>query len=304
MQPSAEPTAHSRGVVDRLVIGLVIGAVAVSVGAVALLTVYMNRIGDAAAGLRRVDPLGAYEGRPSPVGADGVHALNYLLMTTDARGELDAVLVAHLSASRRDLTLVTLPADLLVDDGRTTLAENYAIEPRLAARSVEALTNARMDHQLHLDVTGFPAVVDSLGGLRLGHDRLGGEQALAYLDAAADPTERSVRTAELLRGALAASTMSSAIADPNRFDKVLDALTPCLTVDADLTADLIEATMVESRVHAEEIATWPLAVARGADGAHADPVGLTHLRRALAADDLAGAGSRQAVWQASPAPKR
>lgn len=305
MQPIAEPTAHSRGVVDRLVIGLLIGAVAVSVGAVALLTVYMNRIGDAAAGVRRVDPLGAYDGRPAPVGTDGAYALNYLLMTTDARGELDAVLIAHLSASRRNLTLITLPADLLVDGGRSTLAADYAIEPRLAARSIESITQARMDHQVHLDVAGFGAVVDSLGGLELPEGRLSGNQVLGYLDGSADPAERSARTAELLRAALAESTMSSAIADPNRFDKVLDALTPCVTVDAGLTAELIEATMVESRVHAEEVATWPLGATAAAGGALADPVELTHLRRALASDDLATtAQAKQAAWQASAGPRR
>ena len=90
MQPSAEPTAHSRGVVDRLVIGLLIGAVAVSVGAVALLTVYMNRIGDAAAGLRAVDRAGdeterhedADDGRFENV----VHDLTFPTLGGDATG--------------------------------------------------------------------------------------------------------------------------------------------------------------------------------------------------------------------------
>ena len=112
-----------------------------------------------AEGLRRVDALPSYEGRPVAVGSDGVAAVNYLLMTTSQDGSLESVLIAHLSASRRHLTLIALPADLIADDGsgRLTLATSYRLDPLRTARAVESLTETRMDHQVpvsytHLDV--------------------------------------------------------------------------------------------------------------------------------------------------------
>lgn len=303
MQPITEPTGRPRGLVDRLAIGLLIGAVVVSVGAVALLTVYMNRIGDAAASMRRVDPLASYAGRPTPVGVDGVHAVNYLLMTTGSNGGLESVLIAHMSASRRNLTLIAVPTDLLAS-GRT-LADHYSHDPLAMARAVEALTGARMDHQVHLDLTGFAGVVDSLGGLELDTGRLTGSQVVGYLAGGADPTDRSVRTANLLQAALSRSTMGSAITDPNRFDKVMDALTPCITVDAGLTPAEIENTMVESRVHADEIVTWPLATVSSGSAVMIDPAELKHLRAALASEDLAATvKSKQAASVPTPKPSR
>ena len=55
MQPITDSRTTRRRLVDRLAIGLLVGVVAVSVGGVALLTVYLNRIGDAVEGLHRVE---------------------------------------------------------------------------------------------------------------------------------------------------------------------------------------------------------------------------------------------------------
>lgn len=285
MQPITE-RGTTRRLLDRVAIGVLIGVVAISVGGVALLTVYLNRLGEAADGVRRAEALASYPGRPSAVGVDGISAVNYLLMTTADDGTLESVVIAHLSASRRDLTLIALPSDLLADDGTgsTTLAAGFASDPLLTARSVESLSGARMDHQLRLDLDGFAAVVDTLGGIDLGSGTMHGAQVVAYLDGAADPLERSVRTADLLRAALARANVGAAIVDPDRFDKVMNALTPCLVVDDGLTGDEIRSTMVESRVEANRVVIWPLATTLTSPGAQADPVRLGELRDALADD--------------------
>ena len=98
MQPIAEPPTSRRALVDRLALGILLGVVVVSIGAVALFTVYMNRIEVAAEGLRRVDALPSYEGRPVAVGSDGVAAVNYLLMTTS-----QAVSYTHLDVYKRQV---------------------------------------------------------------------------------------------------------------------------------------------------------------------------------------------------------
>jgi hypothetical protein len=269
-----------------LAIGVLIGVVAISVGGAALLTVYLNRIGDAAEGLQRVDGLGAYEGRPQPVVVDGVSAVNYLLMTTDERGGLEAVVIAHLSSSRRDLTLIALPSDLLADDGvgRFTLATSYAADPLRTARAVENLTAARMDHQVQLGLDGFSNVIDALGGVDLGDGLISGSQVAAKLASAPDRLTRSLWTARLVKAALARTNMGVSITDPNRFDKMMSALTPCITVDSQLTGDEIRSTMVESRVRSDQVEAWPLASTMVRAGTEPDPSRLAALRSALATD--------------------
>ena len=284
MQPITEPPARKRGLVDRMAIVLLVGVVAVSVGGVTLLTIYLDRIGDTATVLAKVDPVPSYEGRPAAVAIDGVQAVNYLLMTTEQDGELKSVLIAHLSASRRNLTLVALPPDLTAADGTGSLATSYRVDPLRTARALEALTGSRMDHQVHLHVGRFSSVVDSLGGLEVPGGRLTGAQVVGYV--AGEPQGRSERTAILLRAVLARASMSSALSDPGRFDKVMNAIVPCLTVDAGLTADVIRDTMMESRVQAGEIVTWPLSTMRTSEGTVADPSALEGLRTALANDSF------------------
>lgn len=291
MVPITE-TGTTRRFVDRVAIGILIGVVAISVGGAALLTVYLNRIGDAAENLNRVDGLAAYDGRPEPVVVDGTNAINYLLMTADEQGDLQAVVIAHLSATRRDLTLVALPSDLLADDGTgtVTLAASFASDPRRTARAVETLTGARMDHQVQLGLDGFSRVVDILGGVDLGKGRLDGAQVLATLEATSDPLSRSLLTAQMLKGAMSEANMGAAITDPNRFDKVMDALTPCLVVDSQLTGDEIRSTMVESRVRSDQVEAWPLATTTAvAGGTQPDPAQLVELRTALATDAFTAA---------------
>lgn len=289
MQPITEPPATKRGLVDRMAIVLLVGVVAVTVGGVALFTIYLDRISEAAAELQKVQPLPSYEGRPSKVAIDGVEAVNYLLMTTDGNGGLESVLIAHMSASRQNLTLIALPTDLLATDGTGTLATSYRADPLRTARALEALTGARMDHQVHLDSDRFAMVVDTLGGLQLPTGRYTGAQVIDYL--ASDPQARSERTAELLRAALEQASMGSALSDPGRFDKVMNALTPCLTVDADLTSEVIRETLMESRVQANEILTWKLSATSSAEGSTADPAALTDLRTALARDAFPSANT-------------
>lgn len=282
MQPITEPPKRIRGLVDRMAIVLLVGVVAVSVGGVTLLTIYLDRIGDTAAVLAKVEPLPSYEGRPARVEIDGVEAVNYLLMTTKDDGTLESVLIAHLSASHRNLTLIALPADLVAPGGTGNLATSYRVDPLRTARALEALTGARMDHQVHLDATRFSSVVDSIGGLEVPGGRLTGAQVVDYL--AGDPQGRSERIGTLLRAALARASMGSALTDPGTFDKVMKAIVPCVTVDAGLTSDVIRDTMLESRVQADEIVTWPLETTATTDGAVADPAALDALRKALASD--------------------
>lgn len=287
MEPSSGTGTTPRRLLDRVAIVVLIGMVAATVGGVTLLTMYLNRLDDVAVGLQRVDPLGAYPGRPSPVSVDGVPAVNFLVMATTADGRLDAVLVAHLTSSRRHLALVALPADLLVGaDGASTLADGFAADPLEMARAVETLTGARMDHQVHLRLPRFATVADTVGGLDLAGKRVDGAGALAYLAESPDALTRSVRTADLIRAALGRADLGLAMTDPALFDRMLADLTTCLVVDHGLTSAVIRSTMVESRIRADEVVTWPLLASTTVAGSTANPGALAGVRTALATAQL------------------
>lgn len=301
MTQVTQARAAGRSWLDRLAIAVLISATAVSVGAVALLTVYLNRISDASSEIHRISSLGAYSGRPSAVVVDGVNAVNYVLTST-SEDALDALVVAHLSASRQHLTLIAFPVDLQGSSG--SLASTYRRDPLLVMRELERLTEARMDHLVQVDRDRFAHVLDALGGIELDGDLVSGAQAVDRLSSIPAP-DRSLASAEILRGTLARASAGSAIAEPTKFDRVMKALTPCLKVDESLTTDEIQATLVESKVHADEIATTQVAVIRSGTAARAEQQSMDALREAFATDDFALARPSLAVAsQASAEPTK
>ena len=149
------------------------------------------------------DILGA--DRPSaPEGSDfDGRALNILVMGSDSRsGEVvddgtegmrsDTAMIVHLSADRTRMDVISIPRDTMVEvpacplpDGSQSDASSYAIfnsafstgadgstdskDVKYAAgctiKTVEKLTNVRMDEFMVVDFTGFENMVNSLGGV-------------------------------------------------------------------------------------------------------------------------------------------
>lgn len=317
MEPLVEPSSRPRGLMDRLVLVIMIALILVAVGLVTLLSLYMGRMSEAAAGLPRVGALPSYPGRPSAVIIGDSAPLNFLVMTTSARdGTLSAVMIGHLSASRRNFTLVGLPDDLEVttpDGGSATLAETYRTDPALTVRMVEHLTGTRMDHQIHLDLVGFIGVVDALEGLEMPPTDAGnpagsrlrdGREAKDYVDSAPDSIDRVDRTMDVVRATLVRLSRANVITDPGRFDAVMDALIPCVMVDADLTASEVEATAMELRVRGDRVATLRLATTPGAGGQVADPGHLGLIAEALAADRIDALATGRGMASATTEPPR
>jgi hypothetical protein len=294
MQPIVESKTRS-GLGHRLAITALVGASVLSVAVVVLLSIYVDRISEMASGLRRVDALADYSGRPAPVQVADNPAVNFLIYV-DAGPQLQAAVIANLSGSRRDLTLVSLPADLFVTEARASLAEAYASDPRLATQLVEQLTGARMDHQLQLELHGFGAVVDGLDGLDVTDQQLSGGAVVSYLAQADSSVDRSARAAELIRQTMIRAEADGGVLNLPRFDRVVSALGSCLTIDDGLTNDAIQAILVESRVHLSDVRLWPVDGTRAGFGTRVDPNSLAALRSGLATDALAetqqlGAGS-------------
>ncbi|KOV90990.1 LytR family transcriptional regulator [Streptomyces sp. NRRL B-1140] len=184
----------------------------------------------------------------------------------------DTTILLHLSAGRGSATAVSLPRDLMVDLPGCRRPDGSRSAPRFAMfnqafqvggsactiRTVEKLTDIRIDHHVVVDFHGFTKMVDAVDGvevclrepiddraakLRLpaGHVTLNGEQALGYVRARkslgdGSDTERMERQQRFL-GALVNKVRSNdVLLNPVKLYPVLDAATSSLTTDPALAS--------------------------------------------------------------------
>ncbi|MER8071572.1 LCP family protein [Streptomyces sp. NPDC094034] len=228
--------------------------------------------------------------RPTPVALD---AQNILLIGSDSRSgdgngkygrddggsqRSDTTILLHLAADRKSATAMSLPRDLMVEipscarpDGTRSQAQfaqfNWAFEAGGAActiRTVEKLTDIRVDHHMVVDFSGFTEMVNAVDGVEVcldepvkdvqallelpaGRQTLDGEQALGFVRARhgigdGSDTQRMDRQQRFL-GALFKKVQSNGVLlNPARLYPVLDAATKSLTTDPGLNSlsDLYE----------------------------------------------------------------
>ncbi|MCT9081791.1 LCP family protein [Streptomyces fulvoviolaceus] len=184
----------------------------------------------------------------------------------------DTTILLHLPAGRRSATAVSLPRDLMVDVPACLRPDGSRTEPMFAMfnsafqtggsactiRTVEKLTDIRVDHHMVVDFHGFKDMVDAVDGvqvclkepiddkaaklkLRAGRVTLNGEQALGYVRARkslgdGSDTDRMDRQQRFL-GALVNKVQSNdVLLNPVKLYPVLDAATSSLTTDPDLAS--------------------------------------------------------------------
>ncbi|WP_141311379.1 LCP family protein [Streptomyces spinoverrucosus] len=184
----------------------------------------------------------------------------------------DTTILLHLSAGRRSATAVSIPRDLMVDvpscrrpDGSRTAPAfamfNYAFEKGGSActiRTVERMTDIRIDHHAVVDFSGFKKLVDAVGGVRIcvaepivdkeaklrlpaGPVTLDGEQALGYVRARkslgdGSDTDRMERQQQFLAALVQKLRGSDVLLNPVKLYPVLDAATSSLTTDPGLAS--------------------------------------------------------------------
>jgi LCP family protein required for cell wall assembly len=226
-------------------------------------------------------PSGTASASPLPTGS-----LNILVLGSDSRSgkenqELgggdsegarsDTAMVVHLDAGRTKATVVSIPRDTLVTrpscplpSGRSTsVAYNsmfnnaYAVGgPVCAVKTVEAITDVRMDHYVEIDFAGFARLVDALGGvtvttqediddedshlkLEAGSHDLDGAQALALArtrHGIGDGSDlgRIGLQHKLVKALLEQISATNLLSDPAKLYRVADAVTGSLTTDTGL----------------------------------------------------------------------
>ncbi|MFF4549051.1 LCP family protein [Streptomyces sp. NPDC001406] len=228
-----------------------------------------------------VTPSASASASPLPTGA-----VNILVLGSDSRSgkankELgggsssgarsDTAMVVHIDAGRTEATVVSIPRDTLVtrpscplsSGGSTAQAYNamfnsaYSVGgPVCAVKTVESITDVRMDHYIEIDFSGFAKLVNALGGvtvttdedidddkshlhLAAGTHHLNGKQALALArtrHGIGDGSDlgRIGLQQKLVKALLEQMAATDLLTDPAKLYRVADAVTSSLTMDTGL----------------------------------------------------------------------
>jgi LCP family protein required for cell wall assembly len=236
------------------------------------------------AGYRRFDSALTRENGWNLAGAsDPSGTMNVLLLGSDSRagtgGEYgqvdgdrsDTTIIAHFGAAGA-VTLLSFPRDTLVPvvprvagvpaDGKSKLTDvlNLAGVPGLIT-TLQALSELKIDHTISIDLAGFKAMTDAVGGVtvcvrplpdggtgnlndawsqwhgHLGQNQLNGEQALAFVrtrHALGDERLRILRQQQFLARLLTKATGLGVLTNPVRLAALLGAVGGSLTVDKGL----------------------------------------------------------------------
>lgn len=213
-------------------------------------------------------------------------ALNILVLGSDSRSgkanaklgggsssgaRSDTAMVLHIDEGRTKATVVSIPRDTLVtrpscptSSGGTTPVAYHAMfnsaysvgGPVCAVKTVESLTDVRMDHYIEIDFSGFADLVDALGGvavttdedidddkshlhLTAGEHHLDGTEALALArtrHGIGDGSDlgRIGLQQKLVKALLKQISSTDLLADPTRLYKVANTVTGSLTTDTGL----------------------------------------------------------------------
>ncbi|MFG1699224.1 LCP family protein [Nonomuraea sp. NPDC049309] len=256
-------------------VGLTVVLVAVTIGGYAYYR-YLD------SGITR-QPFNVGASRPPETGA-----LNVLLVGSDSRagnnkkygpqsqhlGErTDTIMLLHISPNRDNATMISFPRDSMVLVPECTGRNGQVVPAGLrqinsafndggiecTAKTLESLTNIKINHFVKVDFTGFKGIVDALGGIEIclpkpvndpkaklvlgaGKHVVKGEQALGYVRtryALGDGSDlgRIQRQQVFLQQVMKKVTDGGLLTDPGRLNAFLRAATRSVTVDEGLTLE-------------------------------------------------------------------
>lgn len=227
------------------------------------------------ADMSRIDPFHGLTHRPRDTGG-----MNFLVVGIDKRSGLsaaqrqkyklggaacdctDTLLLVHISADHRRVSVVSLPRDSYTQlpdrsgGGSTKPAKLNSAYARggapLTVNVVEAMTKVHIDHYLEVDFNSFMNTVDVLGGvpvctekplhdsysgldLPAGTTRLNGGQALQYVRARhlgdGSDLSRMRRQQRFLASVIDKATASGVMMNPVKFNKVASTLLDSVRAD-------------------------------------------------------------------------
>jgi LCP family protein required for cell wall assembly len=181
----------------------------------------------------------------------------------------DTMILAHITADRKSVQLVSIPRDSWVripgypydvhGHSKINAAFSYG-GPKLAVKTVEKLTGIQIDHLAIIDWAGFKDLTTALGGVRVyiphtfyddsqriwwhkGWHTLEGKPALQYVRTrhglANGDFDRIRRQQNFMRAVMAKLLSSGTTRNPIRLSQVVGVITKYLVVDSTWQTDEI-----------------------------------------------------------------
>jgi len=192
---------------------------------------------------------------PAHIGGSGVDG-----SSTAPEGQSGLIALVHIDADRRAGAIVSIPPNALVHvpgHGVTQLWNALPFGgPSLLIRTVEQLTNVRIDHYSVVDFNGLASTLGPLGGVNVdvpewttsdgvvfhpGINHLTSATAIDYLrQTSLSEDGRVLRQQALLRAVLDKIAAEHLLTDPTAGFSILNAFTKALSVDSNFTNSALE----------------------------------------------------------------
>jgi anionic cell wall polymer biosynthesis LytR-Cps2A-Psr (LCP) family protein len=214
------------------------------------------------------DPFAPLESADRPAKPKAAKSLTFLVLGSDSRisagdpgawrvgaQRTDAIMLLHVPADRAGVQMVSIPRDSWVAiPGRGQAKLNAAFSlggPSLMVATVEQLTNVRIDHVLIADFTGFTALTDTLGGVRLGGQEMNGAQALEFVrqrhGLRGGDLDRIRRQQTWMKAVVDKFLSSTSLSSPRALNRRLNQVTSLLAVDDRLSGSKMRSTALSLR---------------------------------------------------------
>ncbi|MBV9792741.1 MAG: LCP family protein [Actinobacteria bacterium] len=183
---------------------------------------------------------------------------------SDVSFNSDTLMVAHISADRSRVTVVSIPRDSWVaipGHGMSKINAAYGYGgPKLMVQTVENATGLTINDYVEVNFLGFVKVIDALGGVNIclpqavddsysglqlsaGEHHVDGITALAYArdrhSFAASDLARIQDQQKLISSALTSAIGSGLLANPVRLSSFIGATLSALTVDKNLNVSAL-----------------------------------------------------------------
>lgn len=273
--PEQEPTPRRGGRRALKVLLVVLAVLLIAIGAIGL---YLNAIRSSFNdNVSRDDLLPTYAEKP-----DDRPGMNFLLMGTDTRdpendrGRSDALMLVHVPDDYEDVYIVSFPRDMWVEipgRGEAKINAAYAFGGTpLTVQTMESLTGVPIDHVALVDFEGFKDMTTALGGVTVhntiasgshGHDfpqgeiTIEGEEALIYVreryNLPRGDLDRAERQRTVVQAILRKALSAQVVANPVKFTNFVEEFASYLTVDDQLTNQVIMDTATRMRVGTGDI---------------------------------------------------
>jgi LCP family protein required for cell wall assembly len=162
----------------------------------------------------------------------------------------DTIMMVHIPPDRHSISVISIPRDSWVDipgRGKNKVNAAYAFGgPALLIRTLEQLTNVRIDHFAVIDFYGFKSIIDAIGGIDLDvpsdttgrtvNTHLDGSAALTYVrerhSLPQGDLDRVKRQQNLIRVVMAKVSTVDPTSNPVQAYKLLDAGTSAISFDS------------------------------------------------------------------------